>query len=106
MTAKTAPWNAAELLRDKADIVAYLDAALDEVSETGDAAAFTRALGVVAKSHGMTRLAREAGFGRESLYKALSPPGKPELGTILKVLRGLGIRLQAHDCAEHLAESA
>jgi probable addiction module antidote protein len=100
MATKTAPWNSAELLRDNEDIVAYLDAALDEVSETGDTGAFTRALGVVAKSHGMSSLAQEIGLGRESLYKALSPTGNPELGTVVKVLRGLGIRLEAHDTKE------
>ena len=40
-------------------------------------------------------LAREAGLGRESLYKALSPDGNPEFATILKVVRALGLRLHA-----------
>jgi len=34
-------------------------------------------------------------FGRESLYKALSPEGNPEFSTVLKVVRALGLRLQA-----------
>jgi probable addiction module antidote protein len=43
----------------------------------------------------MSQLAREAGVGRESLYRALSPDGNPELGTVLNVVRALGLRLHA-----------
>ena len=43
----------------------------------------------------MTNVAREAGLGRESLYKALSPSGNPEFATILKVVTALGLRLHA-----------
>jgi probable addiction module antidote protein len=42
----------------------------------------------------MTQLARETGMGRESLYKALSGEGNPSFGTILKVMRALGITLR------------
>jgi probable addiction module antidote protein len=41
----------------------------------------------------MTQIAREAGLGRESLYKALSLEGNPEFATVLKVLQVLGLRL-------------
>jgi probable addiction module antidote protein len=34
-------------------------------------------------------------MGRESLYKALSAGGNPELGTILRVVRALGLKLRA-----------
>ncbi|MCB1033617.1 MAG: putative addiction module antidote protein, partial [Acidobacteria bacterium] len=44
---------------------------------------------------GMSEIARVAGLGRESLYKALSPEGNPEFATVLKVLRALGLRLHA-----------
>jgi probable addiction module antidote protein len=43
----------------------------------------------------MTQVAREAGLGRESLYKALSSEGNPELATVLKVVKALGLRLHA-----------
>jgi probable addiction module antidote protein len=43
----------------------------------------------------MTKVARQAGLGRESLYKALSAGGNPELGTVLRVVRALGIKLHA-----------
>ena len=51
------------------------------------------ALGDIARAKGMTQIAREAGLGRESHYKALSPTGNPEFATILKVVSALGLRL-------------
>ena len=70
--------------------MAYLDAALEQ----DDPALLAAALGDVARSKGMTEIARESGLGRESLYKALSSDGNPEFGTILRVVRALGLRLR------------
>jgi probable addiction module antidote protein len=42
----------------------------------------------------MTKIARATGLGRESLYKALSADGNPELATVLKVMRALGLKLK------------
>jgi len=53
------------------------------------------ALGDIARSFGMAEIARQTGLGRESLYKALSSEGNPELATVLKVVRALGLRLHA-----------
>src|SRR5882757_382518 len=72
------------------DIAHYLDA----VFEDGDPALITAALGDVARAKGMSQVAQEAGLGRESLYKALSPEGNPEFGTVLKVIRALGLKLK------------
>ncbi len=88
---KTRRWDAADHLKTNADIIAYLEAALQD----GDAAVITAALGDIARAKGMTRIARNAGLGRESLYKALSPNGHPEFATILKVLNALGLTLHA-----------
>ena len=87
----TRPWDAAEHLETDEDMVAYLEAAL----ESGDASLIAAALGDIARAKGMTEIAREAGLGRESLYKALSPEGNPEFATVLKVVRALGLRLHA-----------
>jgi probable addiction module antidote protein len=84
------PWDAAEHLETKEDIVAYLEAALEDA----DPALVVAALGDIARSRGMTNIARETGLGRESLYKALSTEGNPEFATVLKVLKALGLRLQ------------
>ena len=41
---------------------------------------------------GMSQVARDAGLGRASLYKALLTTGNPEFATTLKVVRALGLR--------------
>lgn len=86
---KTRPWDVADHLQDDQDIAAYLDAAFED----GDPQLIAAALGDVARSHGMTRVAAKAGLGRESLYKALSPQGNPEFATVVKVMQALGYRL-------------
>ena len=88
---KTRPWDAAEHLETTEDMAAYLEAALDE----GDPSLIAAVLGDIARAKGMTAIAREAGLGRESLYKALSTEGNPEFATVLKVVRALGLKLHA-----------
>lgn len=88
---KTFPWDPAEHLATKEDMAAYLEAALED----GDPALVAAALGDIARAKGMTQIAREAGLGRESLYKALSSEGNPELATVLKIVKALGLRLHA-----------
>jgi len=88
---KTRPWDAAKHLKSEDDIIAYLEAALEE----GDPALFAAALGDVARAKGMSEVARATGLGRESLYKALSADGNPEFSTILKVVNSLGLTLHA-----------
>src|SRR5262249_55043271 len=74
---------------------AYLEAALED----GDPAVIAASLGDIARAKGMTKVARKAGLGRESLYKALSRDGNPELGTVLRVLSAVGVRLRAFPAA-------
>ena len=88
---QTRPWDAADYLESPDDMAAYLEAALDD----GDVGLVAAALGDIARARGMTEISRRAGLGRESLYKALSPGGNPELSTVLKVVRALGLRLHA-----------
>ena len=75
------------------EIAAYLDAVLEEAGD--DPKFIIHALGVMARAHGMSQLARESGIKRESLYLALSEEGNPEFATIWKVVRALSIRLHA-----------
>ena len=91
----TTPWDPADHLRTDEDMAAYLESALEEGNPTLVAAA----LGDIARAKGMTQVAREAGLGRESLYKALSPEGNPEFATILKVIAALGLQLHATPAA-------
>ena len=88
---KTRRWDPATHLRDAEDIVAYLEAALAE----NDPALIAAVLGDIARAKGMAKIARQTGLGRESLYKALSPDGNPELATVLKVMQALKLRLHA-----------
>ena len=60
-----------------------------------DAAGIARALGDIARAKGMSKVARETGLSRESLYKALSEDGNPSLATVLKVAKALGLQLHA-----------
>jgi hypothetical protein len=43
----------------------------------------------------MTQVARDAGLGRESLYKALAPGSHPRFETINAILRAVGVRIVA-----------
>lgn len=87
----TTPWDPADHLKTEEDMAAYLEAALDD----GDPSLVAAALGDIARAKGMTQVARQAGLGRESLYKALSPAGNPEFATIMKVVSALGLKLHA-----------
>lgn len=88
---KIAKFDAAEYLDSDEVIAEYLNAALED----DDPDVFLTAIGDIAKARGMTELAKEAGLGRESLYKALAPGAKPRYDTVLKVIRALGIDLHA-----------
>ncbi|MCG1042115.1 putative addiction module antidote protein [Mycetohabitans sp. B8] len=90
---KTRPWDSAEHLKTEEDIAEYFEACL---LEGGDDPTFiAQALGVIARARGMTQVARDAGLTREGLYKALSSEGNPSFGTILKVIKALGLQLHA-----------
>ena len=89
------PWDPVRYLETEADMAGYLDAAMED----GDPALVVAVLGDIARAKGMSRIARSAGLGRESLYKALSDNGNPEFATVLKVIRALGLRLSASPAA-------
>jgi probable addiction module antidote protein len=90
---KTTRYDVAEHLQTPEEMVAYLEACLEEAD--GDAAFVAKALGDIARAKGMSQIARDAGLSRESLYKALSGERTPSFDTILKVLGALRIRLHA-----------
>jgi probable addiction module antidote protein len=92
MALETVPWDAAEFLGDEETIAAYLTEAL----KSDDPRIIAKALGAVARAKGgMAQLARDTGIAREALYRALGDSGNPELGTALKVMHALGVRLTA-----------
>jgi len=88
---KFAPFDAADYLTDEETIAEYLTAALEDPNPD----LFLIAIRDVAHARGMTQLAKDAGLGRESLYKALTPGAKPRYDTILKIMHALGVRFTA-----------
>lgn len=64
---KIRPWNSAEHLQSEEDIVAYLEACLEEGGD--DAAFIVHALGVIARAQGMAALARKTGLTRKGCTK-------------------------------------
>lgn len=87
---ETRPFDAAKYITEPEDVIDFLNDAL----ETGHAPHIAAVLGDVARSEGMTKLAKATGINRQALYTALSENGNPTLETLLKVLTALGIRLK------------
>lgn len=81
------------------DIAEYLDSEemvaeyLNLICQEDDPAALLRAIGHVARSKGMAKIAEKSGLGRESLYKALDEKAHPRFETVFKVLAALGIQM-------------
>ena len=86
---KFAAFNSAEFLDDEEVIAEYLTAALEDPNLD----VFLLAVSNVAKARGITKVAKDSGLGRESLYKALAPGAKPRYETVRKLVEALGVRL-------------
>jgi probable addiction module antidote protein len=89
---KLIEFDAARYLNDDEAIAEYMTAVL----ETNDLDLLLLALSDVARAKGMAQVAKDAGLGRESLYKALAPGAKPRFETVMKVARALGVKFTAH----------
>ena len=83
------PFDAASYLATEEHILYYLEAAM----EGNDPKHIASALGDVARSKGMSEIARKTGLGRQALYNALSDSGNPTLETLTAVLNALGLQL-------------
>lgn len=86
---KIARFDAADFLDSEEAIAAYLSAALEDKNPD----VFLMAVADVAKARGMSQLAKDAGLGRESLYKALASGAQPRYRTIFKLLAAMGVTL-------------
>ena len=84
-------YDAADYLDDEETIAAYLELALEDE----DPNMLLVALKNIARARGMNQLAKDAGVGRESLYKSLADGAKPRYDTVLKIIKALGIQLVA-----------
>ena len=86
---ETKPFDSADYLNSAEDVAAYLDAYLED-STTDE---FRRALATVARSRGISDLAKRTGITRAGIYKALGPDGNPSFETIRELLGAMGLRL-------------
>ena len=84
-------FDAARYLNSAEAIAEYMTAVL----EADDPDLLLLALADVARAKGMAQVAKDAGLGRESLYKALGENGNPSFATVLKVARAIGVKFHA-----------
>jgi probable addiction module antidote protein len=87
--AKAPEFEAADYLDSREAIAGYLS----EAFAAGDNEIVTRALDAVARAKGKANIARETGLNRENLYRSLGEGGRPEFGTVMKVLNSLDMEL-------------
>jgi probable addiction module antidote protein len=85
-----ADFDPAEYIETKEDVVAMLKVALEE----NDPDFLLSCIGDIARSKGMSEIARELNLDRVGLYKSLSPRGNPSFKTVYKLLDNLGFRLK------------
>ena len=83
-------WDPAEYINTKEDVVILLDVALEE----NDHDFILSIIGDIARSKGMTQIARELKLDRKGLYKSLAPDGNPSFKTVFKLLDILGLRMR------------
>ena len=83
------PFDASSYLDNEKVIAEYLSAALEDSNPN----VFLSAVADVAKARGIAKVAKDAGLGRESLYKALAPGAKVRYETVRKLVESLGVRL-------------
>jgi probable addiction module antidote protein len=86
---KTTSFDSADYLNSAEAIAAYLDAWLED----GTPEELRNALATVARSHGISDLARRSGVSRPDIYKALGEDGNPSFETIRSILGAMGLRL-------------
>ena len=85
----TTKFDSAHYLDSSEAIAAYLDAWLED----GTPEELRNALATVARSKGISDLARRSGLSRPGIYKALGEDGNPSFETIRSILGAMGLRL-------------
>ena len=86
---ETTRFDSADYLDSAEDIAAYLDAWLED----GSPEELRNALATVARSLGISDLARRSGVSRPGIYKALGEDGNPSFETIRSILGAMGLKL-------------
>jgi len=93
MKEKLTVWDIAEHIESKEDVTAYLEAALAE----NDTALLFSVIGDIARSKGMTQIAKDLNLARESLYRSFTETGNPSFNTVAGVLDNLGYQLSVRE---------
>ena len=84
-----------EKLKNKRHATLYLEEALSEYQEHGDAEVLMLAFRHIAQAQGgIPRLAKKAHLNEKTLYRTLSKSGNPRLDTIWKLFSVLGFQLK------------
>jgi len=91
MPKKARPFRSWQLekLADPQRAASYLNASLRETPEL-----FLVALGKVAQANQISKVAKESGVQRETLYRSLSEKGNPTLDTLTGVLNAVGLKIK------------
>ena len=89
-TLKHTKWDPAKYINSKEDVIALLRVALEE----NDPDFLLSIIGDIARSKGMTKLAKELNIDRKGLYKSLAPDGNPSFKTVFRLLDILGLRVK------------
>lgn len=95
MAEKLHDYDPADVLKSDEAIEVFLNDAF----ASGNAQYIAKALGVVARAKGMSRIARETGLAREQLYRSLSENGNPTLETTLAVMKAVGFEMSGRRSA-------
>jgi probable addiction module antidote protein len=80
-------WQTEKLVNPK-NAANYLNAALQDSTE-----AFLIAVGKVLQARQVSKVAKDAGVQRETLYRSFSEQGNPTLETLTAVLRAVGLNI-------------
>jgi DNA-binding phage protein len=84
-------------LQDKDYQRVYLETSLEEFAKDGNISAFIRSLQHVVKARGrgaISSLARELNMDRSNLSDILNGKVQPKISTTLKLINGLGYKIQ------------
>ena len=83
-------YDPSEYINSVEDVKAHLEAALEE----NDPDFLLSVFGDIARSRGMTKLAKQLNMDRAGLYKSLAPDGNPSFKTVFKLIDLLGLRVK------------
>jgi len=83
-------WDPAEAIETKEDVISILEVSFEE----NDPDFLLSVISDIARSKGMTQIAKELNLDRKGLYKSLAPDGNPSFKTVFKLLDILGLQIK------------